>query len=151
MLADFGVAKILESDETTLTGTGMGVGTPEYMAPEQWTGQPSPASDQYALGVVLYEMVTGRKPYTADTPMAVAIKQATDPLPRPTFYAPDLPEGVEKVLLKALAKNPQDRYSSLAEMAAAMERLLQTTVYGPPSPVPRRYPGHRAAGGRHHR
>ena len=66
MLADFGIAEHLESDETqTLTGTGIGLGTPEYMAPEQWTAQTTPQSDIYSLGVVFYELITGRKPYTA--------------------------------------------------------------------------------------
>ncbi|MFN3741694.1 MAG: WD40 repeat domain-containing serine/threonine protein kinase, partial [Anaerolineales bacterium] len=147
MLTDFGVAKILDiEDGQTLTGTGMGVGTPEYMAPEQWTGKVTPQSDVYALGVVLYEMVTGRKPFQADTPMAVALKQATESLPRPTQFVPDLPEAVERILLKALAKQPQDRYGSMAEMAAAMEKAVlgaegrrqtadrpPSTVYGPPS------------------
>ncbi len=82
MLTDFGIAKILEADETTvLTGTGVGVGTPDYMAPEQWTGKTSTLSDIYSLGVVFYEMVTGRKPYTADTPAAILLKQATEPQP----------------------------------------------------------------------
>jgi eukaryotic-like serine/threonine-protein kinase len=124
MLSDFGIAKILESEETAnLTSTGMGVGTPEYMAPEQWTGQAGPLADLYALGVVLYELVTGRKPYTADTPAAIMLKQANDPLPRPRQFAPDLPEGVEKVLFKALAKRPEDRYPGMSEFAAALEKL----------------------------
>ncbi|MGC9025768.1 MAG: serine/threonine-protein kinase, partial [Chloroflexia bacterium] len=89
MLSDFGIAKLLETEETTLTGTGVGVGTPEYMAPEQGLGRKVDArADVYALGVVLYELVTGRKPYTADTPMAVLLKQATEPLPRPRAYVP---------------------------------------------------------------
>ena len=124
MLSDFGIAKILESEQTAgLTTTGMGVGTPEYMAPEQWTGQAGPLADLYSLGVVLYELVTGRKPYSADTPAAIMLKQANDPLPRPGQFAPDLPDGVEKVLFKALAKAPEDRYQNMGEFAAALEGL----------------------------
>jgi len=126
MLTDFGIAKILDVEETVeLTGTSTTVGTPEYMAPEQVTSKTADhRADIYALGVVLYEMVTGRKPFIADTPMAVLIKHATAPLPRPKQFAPDLPEGVEKVLLKALAKNPADRYTSMAEMGDALEKIM---------------------------
>ena len=123
LLTDFGIAKILETRElTTLTGTGVGVGTPEYMAPEQWTGKADVQSDVYSLGIVLYEMVTGRKPYMADTPAAILLKQATEPLPRPTQYVPDLPESMERILIKALSRNPQDRFQSMAEFANAMEK-----------------------------
>jgi len=97
MLTDFGIAKILLANEETadLTGTGMGVGTPEYMSPEQFQGKGVDVrADIYSLGVVLYEMVTGRKPYQADTPAAVLIKQATDPLPRPKGFIHDLPDSV---------------------------------------------------------
>ena len=124
MLSDFGIAKILENEQTTaLTTTGMGIGTPEYMAPEQWTGQAGPLADLYALGVVLYELVTGRKPYTADTPAAIMLKQANDPLPRPRQFVPDLPEAMENLLFKALAKHPEDRYQSMGEFATAMDAL----------------------------
>ena len=127
MLTDFGIAKILGNEETTnLTGTGLGVGTPEYMSPEQWTGQAGPRSDIYSLGVVFYEMVTGRKPYSANTPAAILLKQATEPLLRPIQYVPNLPKSVEKVLLKAMAKRPVDRYTTMAKFSEEMERLLPT-------------------------
>jgi serine/threonine protein kinase/Tol biopolymer transport system component len=125
MLSDFGIAKILETEGTTnLTGTGVGIGTPEYMAPEQWTGDTSPQSDLYSLGVVLYEMVTGQKPYMADTPAAILLKQANESLRRPRVFVSDLPDRVEKIVLKALAKRPEDRYQSMQEFSAAMEELL---------------------------
>jgi serine/threonine-protein kinase len=124
ILTDFGIAKILETDEATLTGTGMGVGTPEYMAPEQWQGKTSAATDQYALGVVLYELITGRKPYTADTPAAVAILQATEPLAPPSKLVRGVPEAVEKVLYKALARDQQDRYENMEEFGLALRGLL---------------------------
>jgi serine/threonine-protein kinase len=124
LLTDFGVAKILDLDEgNTLTGTGVGVGTPEYMAPEQWVNKVVPQTDVYALGVVFYEMVTGRKPYAADTPAAVLVKQATEPLPRPRGLNPDIPEEAERVLYKALAKEPLERYADMATFAEALEKL----------------------------
>jgi len=125
ILTDFGIAKVLETDEATLTGTGLGVGTPEYMAPEQWQGKTSAATDQYALGVVLYELITGRKPYAADTPAAVAIMQATEPLSPPSSLVRGIPDTVEKVLYKTLARDPQDRYADMGRFANAFQRLLE--------------------------
>jgi len=125
MLTDFGIAKVLDIEETMdLTGTSAAVGTPEYMAPEQATAKTvDHRADIYALGIVFYEMVTGRKPYSADTPMAVMIMHAHDPLPRPGKFVSNLPDAVEKLLLKALAKDSVDRYQSMAEMAAAMGKV----------------------------
>jgi basic membrane protein A len=129
MLSDFGIAKILEmEDGHTLTGTGMGVGTPEYMAPEQGMGREVDGrADIYSLGIIFYELITGRKPYTADTPMAVILKHMTDPLPRPSHFIPALPEAVERVLIKALAKDPAERYSDSGVFAAALENLINGT------------------------
>ena len=134
ILTDFGIAKLLETgDSHTLTGSGVGIGTPEYMAPEQGIGASTidERADIYSLGIVLYEMVTGRKPYIADTPMAVVLKQMTDPLPRPTEFAPNLPEDIEHILLKALAKEPENRYADMNALIAVMESVLaeaQTVV-----------------------
>jgi len=131
MLTDFGIAKILLANEETadLTGTGMGVGTPEYMSPEQFQGKGVDArADIYSLGVVLYEMVTGRKPYQADTPAAVLIKQATDPLPRPKGFIHDLPDSVERILLKALSKGADDRYQQMSEFSSALDGLIKQYV-----------------------
>ena len=128
MLTDFGIAKILlDTEETSdLTGTGMGIGTPEYMSPEQFQGAGVDArTDVYSLGVMFYEMVTGRKPYTANTPAAILVKQATEPLPRPSTFVRDLPESVEQALVKALAKSPADRYADMGEFLRVLEAFAE--------------------------
>jgi len=126
-LSDFGIAKILEAEKTwDLTGTGVGIGTPEYMAPEQGMGKAvDHRADIYALGIVLFELVTGRTPFKADTPLAVMLKQVNDPLPRPREFAKDLPKAVEQVIFKALAKNPEGRFRSMDDFAEAMGGLLR--------------------------
>jgi serine/threonine-protein kinase len=93
------------------------------MAPEQWRGNPVHQTDIYALGVVFYELVTGRKPYTADTPTAIAVMQMVEPLPRPSEFVPDLPEEVEKTVYKALAIQPEDRYESMGVFYSVLEDL----------------------------
>ena len=127
MLADFGIAKVMELDETIdLTGTGMGMGTPEYMAPEQGLGTAVDfRTDIYALGTVLYELIVGKKPYQADTPMGVLYQHAYHPLPRPRKTLPDLPIDMEALILKAMAKDPKDRFSDTASFAAALEKNAQ--------------------------
>jgi serine/threonine-protein kinase len=127
MLTDFGLVKLFgqqEKDTTSLTSSGTGLGTPDYMAPEQWTGEPTAQSDLYSLGVVLYEMITGHRPYTADTPAGVLLKQATESLPLPKQYVPDLPKDVESVLLRALAKEPKDRYTDMHIFIEELQSLL---------------------------
>ena len=137
MLTDFGIVKILDMEEgNTLTGTGMGLGTPEYMAPEQWVGKFSPAVDQYSLGIVFYELVTGRKPYSADTPAAVLLKQATEALPRPRQFSPDLPQEAEGVIFKSLAKKPEDRYQSMNKFANALRKLERADTDREPISTP---------------
>jgi len=124
VLTDFGVAKLLEEvDGNTLTGTGMGLGTPEYMAPEQWQGKADARSDQYALGVIFYEMVTGQKPFTADTPIAIMLKQLNEPLPNLRQFSADLPEEVEFSVLKMMAKDPENRYPDMNAVATMLEKL----------------------------
>jgi hypothetical protein len=138
MLTDFGIAKILDLNGTVeLTGTSMAVGTPEYMAPEQVFAKTVDArADVYSLGIVIYEMVTGRTPFVADTPMALLIKHANDPLPSPRNFAPDLPEGVERILLKALEKEREYRFQSMEEFVSAMKALLAEKLASAPTPDP---------------
>jgi serine/threonine protein kinase len=139
MLSDFGIAKLLDLEEThELTGTSVAVGTPEYMAPEQANAKTvDHRADIYSLGIVLYEMVTGRKPFVADTPMAVLIMHARDPLPNPKKFVPDLPNGLEKALLKALAKQPADRYQSMEEFVSALKGLLAGKSASRSAPAPK--------------
>jgi hypothetical protein len=126
-LTDFGIAKLLESASPRLTQTDAIMGTPAYISPEQAQGQTvDQRSDIYSLGIILYEMVTGSVPFTAETPLAVLFKHISDPLPPPSLIKPDIPPEIEKVILKALAKDPRDRFATAAEFVAAWERALQT-------------------------
>lgn len=131
MLSDFGIAKLLESDDPAeLTSTGMGVGTPAYMAPEQVNKNFDNRVDIYALGVVFYELVTGRKPYEGDTPLATMMKHTTEPLPPPRQFISDLPPAVEQVIYKALAKRPEERFQTMENFAAELEKLAQGILDG---------------------
>lgn len=129
MLTDFGVARILSL--SSLPSTGLMIGTPAYLAPEIITGRDADErSDLYSLGVVLFEMLTGRTPYAADTPMAVLLKHVNAPLPSLSEYGRELPEMVETILLKALIKNPDERYQTAADMKTALDNV-QTRLANP--------------------
>jgi serine/threonine-protein kinase len=131
LLTDFGLLKVFgdkNKDTTSLTATGIGLGTPDYMAPEQWRGEATAKSDLYSLGVILYEMITGYRPYTADTPAGVLLAQANEPLPLPTKYVPDLPKDIESILLKTLAKEPANRYENVHAFITELENLLAGRV-----------------------
>ncbi len=88
-------------------------------------GKAVPNSDQYALGVTFYELITGQKPYTADTPPEVMIKQATEPLPSPSQFIPDLPAGVVHAVRKMLEKKPENRYTSMHSLVSVFEYLAR--------------------------
>jgi formylglycine-generating enzyme required for sulfatase activity/tRNA A-37 threonylcarbamoyl transferase component Bud32 len=115
LLSDFGLAKLVE-DSIQLTASGAGVGTPQYMSPEQAQGLAvDRRSDIYSLGVMLYEAVTGRPPFGTDSPMAVILRHINEPVPSPRTLRSDLPEAMERTILKTLAKSPADRYQRMEE------------------------------------
>lgn len=124
VIADFGIAQMVGGTRHTVPGALLG--TMDYMAPEQGLeGQSDARSDIYSLGVVLYEMLTQRTPFEADTPLVVLMKHARDPLPLPRQIDPSIPEPFERIVLKALAKDPEDRYQSAEAMAEALQEAAQ--------------------------
>jgi tRNA A-37 threonylcarbamoyl transferase component Bud32/tetratricopeptide (TPR) repeat protein len=144
-LTDFGLARMAEAGESTLSRDMM-VGTPQYISPEQAKGirELDARTDVYSLGVVLYELLVGRAPFTADTPYAIIHDHIFTPLPLPRQLNPDLPEPTERVLLKALAKEPADRFQSVEELSAALEpavgiaaepKTRETVVVPPPTKI----------------
>lgn len=128
LLADFGLARLVEG-AGTLTESGAMVGTPAYMSPEQGLGEKVDSrSDIYSLGVVLYQMVTGRPPFQAETPMAIMIKHIHDPLLPPRHYNPAVPEAVQQVILKALAKKPAARYRTAGDFVRALNQAIDQSA-----------------------
>lgn len=118
---DFGIAR---AGNTTMTQTGSVLGTAQYISPEQAQGkQLSPASDLYSLGVTLYEMVTGRPPFDADTPVATALQQVNDEPVPPRQVRASIPPALEAVILRAMRKNPAERYDSATEMRDDLRRV----------------------------
>ncbi len=129
-LLDFGITKFTEMDDdgSRLTRTGQIIGTPMYMSPEQAMGEEDidHRADIYSLGVIMYEMVTGQPPFTAVNYLGIIAQHASDPPTPPSKVRPDLdiPGEVETIILKALAKRPEDRYADMAEMEAALVHAL---------------------------
>jgi tRNA A-37 threonylcarbamoyl transferase component Bud32 len=142
-VCDFGIAKITEKDDEPkeggsgaqkLTTQGLVVGTPEYMSPEQARGEKLDArSDIYSIGVILYQLLTGRTPFTGDTPLAVVLKHITEAPAAPSVHYAGVHKGLEAVALKALAKDRNERYESARAMRNAIREALDTARR--PAPV----------------
>jgi serine/threonine protein kinase len=127
-LTDFGLARIAQAGESTLS-QDMLLGTPHYISPEQAMGRKDLDSqtDLYSLGVILYELIVGRVPFSADTPYAIIHDHIYRPLPLPSSVNPEIPSAVENVLLKALAKEPSDRYETAARLVGTLREAAQDT------------------------
>lgn len=132
-LADFGLARSVEGADK-VTQTGVLLGTPEYMAPELADGPANKSSDIYALGILLYQMVTGKMPFTADTPLAVYLKQMREPPIPPSRLNPAIPRAVDLVILRALEKDPRRRFNSPMALAEAFNQAVKTSQPVPLSP-----------------
>lgn len=123
LLADFGMARQVEASES-LTGSAV-IGTPAYIAPEQVQGGNVDARcDQYALGVLLFQLATGTLPYEAETPIGVLLKHVNEPFPAARERNAQVPETIEQVILKATAKDPQDRFANISDMNGALQAAL---------------------------
>lgn len=126
-VADFGIAKSLA--DADLTDAGGGFGTVGYLAPEQVDGlMATPATDIYAAGVVAFEMLTGQLPFTAETPVGVAMQHLHEPAPRPSTLAPSIPSAIDEIVLKALEKDPTRRWSSAGSFASALRSWQDGSV-----------------------
>lgn len=126
-VTDFGIARAMNAG-TTMMYTNSIMGSAHYLSPEQASGKPvNGSTDIYSLGAVLYEMLTGRVPYEGETPISVALKHVRERLIPPTRYNPSIPTLLEAAVIKALAKRPEDRFSNITEMIAAL-RMSQGFV-----------------------
>lgn len=134
VLADFGIAQIIGSTQHTVSGALLG--TLNYMAPEQgMSGKCDARSDIYSMGIVFYEMLTQQPPYEADTPLAILMKHVNDPLPVPHQVDPNIPTPLERVVLKSLSKDPDERYQTAAYMAQSLRQAAEESDLELPSRI----------------
>ncbi len=128
LLADFGLAKLSTMTSSVSRATRGNYGTPIYMAPEHWDGKPVPATDQYSLAVMAYELLTGRPPFLGNQQQVMYQHLQVQPQPPSRLY-PEIPASLDNVILRALAKRPEDRFGSVAAFAQAFEQALQGSGY----------------------
>ncbi len=141
VLSDFGIARALGTDETPLTSTGVGVGSPEHMAPEQALGSGvGPAADQYGLASTLFAALAGRPPFVSDTPLGLLVRKQIDTAPTVAAALPDLPPAAAAVLVRGLARDPAARYPSCSAFAAAFAGALAGVALASPAAPRRRWP-----------
>jgi len=144
---DFGIARAMSDAQATMTQTAQVIGTAQYLSPEQARGERVDArSDLYSTGCLMYELLTGRPPFTGDSPVAIAYQHVREnPIP-PSRLDPDIPPWADAIVLKAMAKSPNDRYQSAAEMAADIQRAasgMQVAAMAmPPMPTRADYYGY---------
>ncbi|HLI69349.1 MAG TPA: protein kinase [Ktedonobacteraceae bacterium] len=127
-LVDFGLAKAIQGAEV-LTSVGAMVGTPEYMAPEQSNGLSDYRSDIYSLGIILYQMLTGQLPFLAESPVAVSLKHIQSTPTPPRMLNDAIPQSIEDVILKAMAKDPTDRYQAASALSTTFWKALQQEMF----------------------
>ncbi|MGD8586287.1 MAG: serine/threonine-protein kinase, partial [Chloroflexota bacterium] len=151
-LSDFGIVKMIEGSPQTLTVTGGILGTPAYMSPEQARGnvELDGRSDVYALGVILFEMLAGKKPYKADTPMGLAMMHVLDPIPRLEAFSGAVAPRYQALINKAMAKDRDKRFQTAMELATALKATLSGSAMDtvPPGRPPAAAPGPAGAAGR---
>ncbi|MFI8188541.1 protein kinase [Streptomyces sp. NPDC085946] len=134
---DFGIARAMQSGVTSMTQTGMVVGTPQYLSPEQALGRGVDArSDLYSVGIMLFQLVTGRLPFDADSPLAIAYAHVQEEPPVPSSINRSLPPAVDALVARALKKNPNERFPSAEAMRGECLRVAQSFQAAPPSIVP---------------
>ncbi|MFD5745445.1 protein kinase [Streptomyces massasporeus] len=134
---DFGIARAMQSGVTSMTQTGMVVGTPQYLSPEQALGRGVDArSDLYSVGIMLFQLVTGRLPFEADSPLAIAYAHVQEEPPVPSSINRSLPPAVDALIARALKKNPNERFPSAEAMRDECLRVAASFNAAPPSIVP---------------